>query len=120
MNTTTPKTELPESVVTELPELEVCVQHGNSWLAIHTAAGRVVVTVPIQIASAVKRAAESVRAANARADGLEADARRYRWLRDNLPEGTLNDFDVSDAMSWDAAIDAAQAVRSEASEGEGS
>lgn len=37
----------------------------------------------------------------------EQDATRYRWLRDNLPSGTLGDFDVFDSASWDAAIDAA-------------
>jgi hypothetical protein len=37
---------------------------------------------------------------------LEADAVRYRWLRDHLPPGTMSDMEVSDAESWDAAVDA--------------
>jgi len=40
-------------------------------------------------------------------DAALADARRYRWLREHLPQGTINDCDVTDAASWDAAIDAA-------------
>lgn len=39
----------------------------------------------------------------------ENDA-RYRWLRKNLPPGTFGDFDVFNAESWDAAIDAARAA----------
>ena len=39
-------------------------------------------------------------------DVLRADAMRYRWLKGNMPPGTFGDFDVFDANSWDAAIDA--------------
>lgn len=95
-NNTIPKAELPESVVTDAPELEACVQHGNSWLAIHTAAGRVVATVPIQIASA---------AANARAEGwlpiesapVEGLHIRGLWIH-SLKDGRLND------KSWRAFV----------------
>jgi hypothetical protein len=72
---------------------------------------------------------EMWRAANARAEGLEADARRYRAIRGahkslqifheddwwyGPGSGTVDEF--ADALI--AAIDAAQAVRSEASEGD--
>lgn len=45
----------------------------------------------------------------ARLERAEKDAGRYRWLRDNLPHGTLGNCEVSDAASWDTAIDAALA-----------
>lgn len=60
---------LPTGDAVELPEgLEACVQHGNSWLAVQVAGKRVVVTVPVEIASAVKRAA--TRPAEVGGDGV--------------------------------------------------
>ena len=50
-------------------------------------------------------------------ESLRKDAERYRWLREHLPSGTMNDLDVNDAASWDAAVDAGLANDTQAKRG---
>jgi len=133
----TPKPELPESVVTD--DWTEGVKFAVREMAKHPVAfctdKMVEITAKLIVDAAVKekqnRAAESVRAANARAEGLED---RLNFLIEQSAQvqqfnGDANGYRINwpDLGCWQAewyptayaAIDAAQAVRSEASEGEG-
>lgn len=46
----TPKSQNPEGKVV----IQTCVQHGNSWIAMHTGERRIVLTVPVEMASAIQ------------------------------------------------------------------
>lgn len=85
------------------------------------------VTIECQIGTidALRKEVAELRATNA---GLEKDAARYRWLRDNDGDGAISEpiqsmwanckTEYPSAPEWDAAIDAALATSAGERKGE--
>lgn len=54
--------------------VEVCVQHGNSWIALHNGQRRIVQTIPVELASAIKAQATTHTAMQRRLEAITVAA----------------------------------------------